>query len=318
MQCPKLPTRLLGRRKYVTIAAGFRCRDGVVLCADTEESGIGFKRKVAKIEFRPELWPSSKDAPIALFTGSGDGPFVDEIINRMWEAVKISGETELRKILRTMMLENRKYHREIWEVYPTMFSVDQLPDADLLFAVAAKDGFGLFSAASTRFKPIPGYATIGCGGELAHYICSDAYSSSTQRSVALAAHMLEQVKTSIPGCGGESYIAILGKSGAAHLLPREEAEEMGKHLAEGEQGLTQMLVASADFSISDQEFKYSVSAYSQNLLKSRRALRKLREGRNKKIEKAMKKIDDQIRKATMRGKAGSPTPSVSQTYDIEL
>jgi len=48
---PALPEPFSRRRKVVTIAAAFRCKDGVVLCADTEESTVGFKRKVAKIEF---------------------------------------------------------------------------------------------------------------------------------------------------------------------------------------------------------------------------------------------------------------------------
>jgi hypothetical protein len=273
---------------------------------------VGFKRKVAKIEFRPELWPMSPDAPIALFTGSGDSAFVDEVINRMWEAVEESGEKELRKIYRIMTEENRKYHGEIWGVYPTLFSIDQLPDADLLFAVAAKDGLGLFSAASTRFKPIPNFATIGCGGELAHYICADAHIfKTTQRCVPLAAHMLEQVKTKIPGCGGESYIAILTRTGAAQLLPRLEADEMGKHLAASEQLLKQMLIASADLKISDEEFKYSASTYYHDLLKSRKALRKLKENRRKQLEKM---VDDRIKKMVMRGKGGTPMPSVSQTH----
>jgi hypothetical protein len=291
----------------VTIAAGFRCRDGVVLCADTEESGTGFKRKVVKIEFRPEIWPSSPDAPIALFTGSGNSAFVDEAINRMWEAVEISGAKELKKIIRIMTEENRKYHREIWGVYPHVFSIDQLPDADLLFAVAAKDGLGLYSAESTRFKPISTFATIGCGGELAHYICSGVadYGMQMQRCVPLAAHMLEQVKTSVPGCGGESYIATLMRSGAAQLLQRPEAADMGKHLAGGEHLLKQMLVASADFRITDKEFRYSATEFSRRLMDSRKALRKLK-------EKRQKKIDDLLKKMMTRGKAGTPMPSVAQ------
>jgi hypothetical protein len=206
-----------------------------------------------------------------------------------------------------MITENRQYHREIWQVYPPLYSIDQLPDADLLFAVWAKNGFGLFSAASTRFKAISNFATIGCGGELAHYLCSDVHShgSLMDRCVSLAAHMLEQVKTNVPGCGGESYIATLTRVGAAQLIQRPEADEIGKHLATSDQHLRQMLVMSGDLSVDDKKFRTLASAYSQMLVDSRRKVRKAK-------EKRRQQLMDLFKKAT-RGKGGTPMPSVDQT-----
>jgi len=289
----------------VTIAAGFICRDGVLLCADTEESGIGFKRKVAKIEFRPELWPNNANDPIALFTGSGDSAFVDEVIDRMWGAV--GSEKERDKIIVLMVRENRKYHREIWEIYPPIYSMEQLPDADLLFAVAAKDGFGLYSMASTRFKVVRTFASIGCGSELAHYICSGAHSvgMTKESCAALAIHMLEQAKANTPGCGGDSHLAILTRTGAAQLLPKPEAQEMGEHLATGERLLKQMLVKSADLKVGDAEFKYSAEAFIRLLVDSRKQLRKSKDKRRRDLERYFKRL-------VKRGKPGTPTPSVSQ------
>jgi len=225
----------------------------------------------------------------------------------MWAAVEESGEKELLKIVSVVTRENRKYHREIWSVYPPLYSVDQLPDADLLFAIWAKDAFGLFSAASTRFKHVPTFATIGCGGDLAHYLCADAHrpGTGTETCIALAAHMLEQVKASIPGCGGESYIAILTRTGAAGLLEGRDVEDMAEHLAEGEHIVKQMLLASADLSIKDREFRYSVSACSNALMDSRKGLRRAK-------EKRRKKIDDLIQKMMTRGKGGTSMPSVHQ------
>ena len=49
------PERL--RRKCVTIAAGFRCVDGIMLCADTQET-LGFlKRKHPKLDVRGAQLP---------------------------------------------------------------------------------------------------------------------------------------------------------------------------------------------------------------------------------------------------------------------
>jgi len=66
---PALPKRLLGRREAVTIAAGFRFADGVVLCADTQITYQGVAKvsgtKIFPFEFK-------RNGSRAVFTFSGD------------------------------------------------------------------------------------------------------------------------------------------------------------------------------------------------------------------------------------------------------
>ena len=77
----------LPERKAVTIIAGFKCDEGVVICADTQESveGSPSKRHVPKLRFEPSGQYHSGDDVAAAFCGSGNGPFIDKLIENAWQ-----------------------------------------------------------------------------------------------------------------------------------------------------------------------------------------------------------------------------------------
>jgi hypothetical protein len=61
----------------VTVAAGFVCKDGIVLCADSQESAGDYKFPVDKLITGSDSWT---DVAIA---GSGLGPLVDTATERI-------------------------------------------------------------------------------------------------------------------------------------------------------------------------------------------------------------------------------------------
>src|SRR6266404_5629863 len=67
------------RAEAVTIIAGFKGYDGIVLCADTQETVQGFKRKVPKLRVEPAK--VGGDLAVA-FCGAGHGPFIDKVVDR--------------------------------------------------------------------------------------------------------------------------------------------------------------------------------------------------------------------------------------------
>jgi hypothetical protein len=78
----------LPKRDAVTIVAGFKSYEGVVLCADTQETVLHSKRHVPKLRFEPDSlaksvkeWRGEKDDLAAAFCGAGDGPFIDKLID---------------------------------------------------------------------------------------------------------------------------------------------------------------------------------------------------------------------------------------------
>ena len=282
----------LRERKYVTIAAGFVCKDGIVLCADTEETGFGYKRRVAKLQVMPNKPPFSEDEPVAVFTGSGTAAFMDEVIEKMWAGVLESGEQELAKIIRRLEYENRLYHTTIWHTYPTTNRVDLLPEADLLFAVRAKDGFGLFQAKGTMFNRVKSYAAIGCGGELSDYICEDAHRTTEDvaRTICLAIYMLEETKGHVPGCGGESHIAVLAKDGNTQLYAGSEVINAASHLSLADRILKEILLSYANLEMSDDVFRQRLKGYEKALVQQRGKRRKDIERFRKQLSTAAREV----------------------------
>jgi hypothetical protein len=272
---PKPKPERLPRRKTVTIAAGLKCLDGIVICADSEETiSESAKRQVIKLELRPATFPDQDD-PVAIFTGAGDSVFIDEVINEMWSAAVKTSEKELDKVVQAMQTANRLYHRKIWKIYPPLYSTSDLPDADLLFAVWAKDGYGLYEARSVKFRPVKDFATIGCGESLAHYICDPAHKSiaRTVKAVTLAIYMLAKVKDHVPGCGGDSRIAILTHTGGTNMLDTFKTDKIAQHLSLAEGLVNNILLTSADLNVKDEGFKAAVDYYENELITLRKNLR---------------------------------------------
>ena len=80
----------------MTIVAGFKSYQGVVLCADTQETVLHSKRHVPKLRFEPDSLThsirKSMDQEVtdvaAAFCGAGDGPFIDKLINEAWKTAQ--------------------------------------------------------------------------------------------------------------------------------------------------------------------------------------------------------------------------------------
>src|SRR6476646_1110430 len=70
-------TGTAGERGIMTVAAGFVCKDGIVLCADSQESAGGYKFPVEKVLTRIDPYTE-----IAI-AGSGYGPLVDMASQRI-------------------------------------------------------------------------------------------------------------------------------------------------------------------------------------------------------------------------------------------
>jgi hypothetical protein len=178
------PEAIHKRRKIVTIAAGFKCDDGIVICADSEESTYDFKRNVVKIEIRSGDDVSTA-APVAIFTGSGESVFIDELIDKIWSAIEASWRRTLKEVAMTVEQSNRGYHETIWKLYPRGTARSDLPSADLIIALWAKDGYGLYETRSATFRSVKDFATVGAGESLAHYICDSAHNEDVRKIVGI-------------------------------------------------------------------------------------------------------------------------------------
>jgi hypothetical protein len=122
MVLKSLPSWRPPKRQVVTIIAGFRCQDGIVVCADTQETSGSAKRSVPKLQcfHGPVIGQDGSglvnpDLALAI-CGAGDGPFIDKITSQAWDAIRyVSDIWEAGDRVESMIKETYKEFGQIFQ-----------------------------------------------------------------------------------------------------------------------------------------------------------------------------------------------------------
>jgi len=213
----------------MTIAAGFLCKDGIVICADSEVSTELEKYEESKI-FTLHPHNSSLN-PTVIFAGSGWLDFVKMTVDKIkHRALGVSHGYEIEEIVEQTIME---VHRKHIRYYPA----EPKPFFNLLVGIRDGDNLNLLLTAGTAVTRAPQYACIGIGDTLANYLSRGLMpqQESSETAALLAVQILDQVKKNVPGCGGMfSEVAILPKQGMisrispATLLVEYRARDFGR------------------------------------------------------------------------------------------
>jgi 20S proteasome alpha/beta subunit len=248
-------------RKAVTIVAGFKSRDGVVLCADTQETIAGFsKRQVPKLVSLP-LYDSEAEEPnlAAVFCGATDnGPFLDELIHETWDAVQQA--KSFAEACRTAKEAIQEHYRKFGAIY----QVGCCPTAELLYGIKMDGQSSLFSALGPSVNENDGYATGGIGCHLANFLIDRmGYESdwmTLRQCLIIAAYVLFQTKQYVDGCGGETQIAILQISGPSGKVNHCLVDWITSLVCAADEQLGHALLTSADLSIDHVKFRENMES----------------------------------------------------------
>lgn len=208
----------------MTIAIGFRCKDGVILCADTQETFDGTKRNVPKLVVKN----STNDHPLVLaVAGAGDGPLIDRLISDIWNQVSTCSELDDAcfaaddEILR------------IYDRYASSFG-GNLPSVELIYAIRSQDKVRLFHASGQIVNEVS-HRSIGVGHILSDYLTERMFFTDVGIGTMLqiATYILKETKQYVDGCGGESHIVMIPDAGIPYYrVPQadiENRERMYKH-----------------------------------------------------------------------------------------
>lgn len=206
----------------MTILAGFRCTEGIVLCADTQESiqGTSPKRQVPKLRFEPFGRSHEGDDLAVAFCGAGDGPFTDKLIANAWQDAQIA--TNIEEACSGIEESIKKTYKEFGRV----FQVGFCPSSDLLYGVKMHGESRLMMASGPIVNEKEKYETCGSGYYLANFIADRMHSDylTLHQCVILAAYILFQTKEHCVDCGGESHIAILRNEGVSGKVDAKRIE----------------------------------------------------------------------------------------------
>jgi hypothetical protein len=213
----RIPERLLrkGGDRSMTYISAFECIDGIVMCADTQETheaGTGHKDEKEYVEklYAPENLPY----PIAVGGAGLDEPieaFSLELFERI-EKQQPPNLVELRALIKAALEEVHSNDAKV-SAWPGMYRTTKC----IVAAKPPEDEFGIFVTTGKRVSyrkqepVIIGYETPANKAALKRMYRAGL---TMQQSVMLAIYLLAQSKARDVGVGGEPRIVVITNSGA--------------------------------------------------------------------------------------------------------
>lgn len=255
--------------KAMTMVAGFGCKDGVVLCADTEMTMPGWiKFPGSKIRLYPKLKCR------AAFTFAGDKRFCEMFMRKL--VVRIhSAENEGIDLLASIEDEALSIHKK--------FAGEQCEAESALILSLWRGAEGdkkrrLYSIAggtvNSESLVCEGTGTLVTRGMITELFSTDM---SMKRAALLTIYMLAEAKAYGYGVGKDSQVLLLGHDGSwcpfpedPHYSTVKEVEEDYLHL---KRLLRPIVVAYSDIAIDENAFSAILQDFTKHAAFRRKARR---------------------------------------------
>lgn len=218
----------------MTIAIGFQCNDGIVLCADSQQTRSGYiKTYAGKVSLH-----IYKDLMLAA-AGAGDTDYIETAtLQALGDFPDCASLDEVRETIEQRLLAFFDQHLARWAPFEAQ------PSVELLIAVAGKKiPHALFHYSGTSFYGTSAKA-IGSGVLLADEMigryCFGNYGIYDLTN--LAVYILSKVKRGVDGCGGFTDLLALRKGYDFAFLGTEAAEGLEKRFLAMERRADEKLV----------------------------------------------------------------------------
>ncbi|HVB35014.1 MAG TPA: hypothetical protein VNJ52_11675 [Patescibacteria group bacterium] len=240
----------------MTIGAGFRCKDGVVLCADTQITWSGwYKRTASKITRVSTL----NDRLIFVQAGViSSGKFMIEKLARAAQAENPKTITALESVLRKACHVVRQ---ELKERY----------GPQLLLTVRTKDHAFLYAIEGYKLEPIQNTCCcIGTGAVVVNHLIERCYTPTMtiREAVFLAAYIAKDAKDFGSDVGGTTQIVTVPDGGAWDMVQSTEVARLEKDYESIERTMGSLLTQYSPI------FTSSASKFERDLRRLTRQLRK--------------------------------------------
>ncbi len=257
----------------MTIAIGFQCPDGIVLCADTQytEGGVKYYRtKLHGLEF--------SQGKLA-FAIAGSVDFALMTINKIKSEIGASAFTKMQ-ITKCMEAALLSVYRE--HLYPhPRYSYPDGPSFSLLVGMWSKsDALCLWAATETSIMEVEQFRCIGSGRDLGQSL-ADVFYEPTMRAdeaVVLGSYIIMHAKKHVEGCGGDTQIRVLKNDGRAQKEDPIYTREREAYLDEFDQSIQRLFYACGTLDLPDDVFDFNLQKFEEDargLKKRRLAFRKM-------------------------------------------
>lgn len=259
----------------MTIAAGFVCMDGIVLCADTQESIPGYtKHSTDKID----RW-EDENLTFAI-TGSGDSEIIQTVAQHIIEAGRreytpnnyLYGDRAKTLIEEAFL----KFFKKHLLPYPQ----NERPFVELLIAIQCHHNRYLLKASGTTVRNLdpgisPGADCIGSGVMLGHSLIEKLYNPFIDLDdlIIVACYIVFQAKKWVDGCGGNTDLLVLTDK-LRTGMSSNEIEALEKLFGQYDQACGHLLTAIANPNISNANAGTAFKLNRNDLMEGRETLAK--------------------------------------------
>jgi len=249
----------------MTIAVGFRCKDGVVLAADTRiTTGSGGKRNQTKIH------TISHSPRCHVAYAADDVELAKDLVQRFQGAAKGKKAGEILQVLKAIY---RASYKENYTDAPRA----EKALVQFLIAMELEDKtYELYLLNGRKFFRVIDYESLGTGADQATSIFDGWFKkgfTTTREVVFMSIYGLARTKDFVTFCGGDTQIEVLEDkmsflSGMDYWdLTINDAEKELRFL---EDTFRPVLLCYADLSIDNEAFEEKLTAFCKSIAPHRK------------------------------------------------
>lgn len=261
----------------MTIAAGFKIQEGVVLCADTKHTYSGaMKLQSAKI-FKKDDYPSGIKTAFCIV---GSVRYCKMIIQKCEGALARLGahecsRAEVRAVIETILITAFEEH--IYR-HPD-FTRGSLAVGYLIAIWSPIDGIGFYSTEDTAINELVGYECLGAGSYLGHYLLRPLFRPNLKikETILLATHALIQTKNYDDNCGGDSQFIWMRPDGTVSDVESFDISQNESYSKSFERLRQYIFYDLPDLDLEDDELYKKLAKHSEFLAAIRSDLRSERD-----------------------------------------
>jgi 20S proteasome alpha/beta subunit len=233
-------------RAKMTIAMGFTFKDGILLCADTEQTWGDFKFGESKI-----VSEKLSQANVA-FAISGS---VHNARMAIEEILKDSRKSDQSQNTFEEIIKNRIADIYTRLLYPHPAAGYGTPFFDLLIAIWADGNLRLLATSETAVTEVTAYECRGIGLTLAKYLIEPLYTAKLNGYITtrIALRTLAHVKKYVSGCGGKSEMLLINSGGELTPIKAADLSIQANLMATLDDISAGMFFATSDLEMSDDD-----------------------------------------------------------------
>ena len=262
----------LEKRRRVTLIAAFRCRDGVVLCADEQET-VGDIR-VAVNKLKPEDAGANYQLAIA---GSGNSDLIDGFAYKL--KLDVAGwdvDADERLVYGYLQSAVQDYHENEVKYYPADSADDKLNHFLVCIRPNNRSDIFLWELRGTAIVPVADYTLMGVTASIYQHELKRLYPDKEKidraQAMTLAVHLFSLAKATSNYIGGQTRIVFVGPDGM-DLRPSEDVAKIEQRIDEINRSLGSIMLEMANLEGSEVRVEKAFKLFREEILGLRREVR---------------------------------------------